>query len=67
MMITEAEALKAICSQMESLPEETANLVESLGRSAACDVLATQPLPAFDNSAMDGYAVRARSEHISGH
>ena len=34
-------------------------LAEAAGRVLAADVVAPRPLPAFDNSAMDGYAVRA--------
>ena len=38
---------------------EQVPLAEALGRVTARVVHATEPLPAFDNSAMDGYAVRA--------
>jgi molybdenum cofactor synthesis domain-containing protein len=34
-------------------------LAEALGTVAAAEVLAPEPVPAFDNSAMDGFAVRA--------
>lgn len=34
-------------------------LAEALGRALGSEVVAPRPLPAFDNSAMDGYAVRA--------
>lgn len=34
-------------------------LQEAAGRVLACDVIADIALPSFDNSAMDGYAVRA--------
>ncbi|MFN2288872.1 MAG: gephyrin-like molybdotransferase Glp [Chromatocurvus sp.] len=34
-------------------------LAEALDATLAADVLARQPVPAFDNSAMDGYALRA--------
>ena len=37
---------------------ETVPLSEALGRTLASDVTAVGPIPAFDNSAMDGYAVR---------
>jgi molybdopterin molybdotransferase len=40
-----------------SLPTETCTLQASLGRVLAEPFLATQDLPAWDNSAMDGYAV----------
>jgi molybdopterin molybdotransferase len=41
------------------LPAETANLDEALGRILAEAVASRSDLPGFDNSAMDGYAVRA--------
>lgn len=34
-------------------------VASAAGRVLAVDLLASRPLPAFDNSAMDGYAVRA--------
>ncbi len=37
---------------------ETIALGDALGRVLASDVTAVGPIPAFDNSAMDGYAVR---------
>lgn len=41
------------------LPAEWARLEEALGRGLAQDVRAQRTLPPWDNSAMDGYAVRA--------
>lgn len=41
------------------LPPVTVPLLESLGRVLAADVVAAVDLPGFDNSAMDGYAVRS--------
>ena len=40
-------------------PVVTAPLAEAAGRPLGADVVAPLPLPGFDNSAMDGYAVRA--------
>ncbi|MBM9460374.1 molybdopterin molybdotransferase MoeA [Nocardioides sp. zg-536] len=40
-------------------PTETVDLDAARGRVLAAPVHAPEPLPAFDNSAMDGYAVRA--------
>lgn len=42
-----------------ALPPVTVSLSESLGRVLAADVVAAVDLPGFDNSAMDGYAVRS--------
>ena len=52
------EALTRILSHLSPLPSETVPLEEALGRALANDVLALGPLPPWDNSAMDGYAVR---------
>jgi molybdopterin molybdotransferase len=41
------------------LPAEWARLDEALGRTLAVDVRAQRTLPPWDNSAMDGYAVRS--------
>ncbi|WP_420067692.1 gephyrin-like molybdotransferase Glp [Stigmatella aurantiaca] len=41
------------------LPMEWARLDEALGRALAADLQAQRTLPPWDNSAMDGYAVRA--------
>lgn len=41
------------------LAEERVPIADALGRIVATDVLARADLPAFDNSAMDGYAVVA--------
>ena len=42
-----------------ALPTAMADLSESLGRVLGADVLAATDLPPWDNSAMDGYAIRA--------
>jgi molybdopterin molybdotransferase len=46
------------------LPMEWARLEEALGRALGAEVLAQRTLPPWDNSAMDGYAVR--SEDLTG-
>ena len=58
-MTSEADALSAVLVRVTPPAEVETPLIESLGRFAARDILATRPLPAFDNSAMDGYAVQA--------
>jgi molybdenum cofactor synthesis domain-containing protein len=42
-----------------ALPAEAVLIAEAVGRVAAEPVTAPEPVPPFDNSAMDGYAVRA--------
>ncbi len=56
-MLTEDEARARILACVSPLEEETVPLLQALGRFAAGDRIATHALPAFDNSAMDGYAV----------
>jgi molybdopterin molybdotransferase len=58
-MITEAEARERVLAAMLLGPIEDVPLLAALGLYAARDVLASVPLPGFDNSMMDGYAVRA--------
>ena len=42
-----------------ALPPEMVVLADALGRVLAADVVAATDLPPWDNSAMDGYAIRA--------
>ncbi len=56
-MLTVCQAHELILSSIEPLPMESVSLAESCDRVLALDVQATRMLPAWDNSAMDGYAV----------
>jgi molybdopterin molybdotransferase len=58
-MISEEEAREKILATVSPLPARTTSLAQALNGFAAEDVLAKHPLPVFDNSAMDGYAVIA--------
>jgi molybdopterin molybdotransferase len=60
-MISEEEARKKILETVRSLPSRRLSLSQALGCFAAEDYFARLPLPCFDNSAMDGYAVVASS------
>ena len=54
------EACALLLERLSPLPAETLELTSALtGRVVAADVHAAHDLPPFDNSAMDGYAVRA--------
>ena len=53
------EARERILSQFHPVKTETLPLVDSLNRVLAKDVQAADDLPLFDNSSMDGFAVRA--------
>src|SRR4051794_4029173 len=60
-MIEEEAAIAEILAGTSLLPPCTVRLDEALNRFAAEDFFASLPLPTFDNSAMDGYAVIAKS------
>ena len=53
------EHLAGILAAIRPIAPIDLGLIEAAGAVLAEDVTATQPLPSFDNSAMDGYAVRA--------
>lgn len=58
-MISEEEARAHILGAVQPGNSTLRPLLHALGAYAAETVLATVPLPGFDNSMMDGYAVRA--------
>jgi molybdopterin molybdotransferase len=64
-MISEEEARCKILESIEPLPERTVSVSGALNCFGGRDLVAELPLPNFDNSAMDGYAVSA-SDHRSG-
>jgi molybdopterin molybdotransferase len=53
------EAQARVLSGIDVLPARTVAAVDALGLVLAGDVVATEPIPPFANTAMDGYAVRA--------
>ena len=65
-MISEEEARRRILEKVGSLDERAVPLAGALDCFAAQDYFARLPLPAFDNSAMDGYAVVASSCNKGG-
>ncbi len=58
-MLPATEALRLILKHASVLDHETVLLSKAGGRILARDLKAPDSLPPFDNSAMDGYAVRA--------
>src|SRR5262245_25487844 len=58
-MLTVEEARERILARFEPLAAEDVPLTEALWRVLAQDAIANEQLPAFTNSAMDGYAVRS--------
>lgn len=57
-MIRPEEALRLILENVSVLPSEKTKLENASGRVLAEDIHAREDLPPFDNSAMDGFAVR---------
>ncbi len=55
-----SDALRAILERVRPLEPERAPLAQACGRVLAEPVIARAPLPAFDSSAVDGYAVRSQ-------
>jgi molybdopterin molybdotransferase len=58
-MISYEEAKKLVFDKAFTLPHESVFLNEALGRVIAEDIKAPHPLPPFNNSAMDGFALRS--------
>ncbi|HHL39928.1 MAG TPA: molybdopterin molybdenumtransferase MoeA [Deltaproteobacteria bacterium] len=58
-MLTVEEALELILGEIRPMGLERAELLSALGRVAGEDIRAERPNPPWDNSAMDGYALRA--------
>ncbi|WP_062299210.1 molybdopterin molybdotransferase MoeA [Demequina maris] len=59
-MRSAAEHLAQVLALVEPPPPRRVPLRDALGAVLAVDVRAAGDLPPFDNSAMDGYAIRAR-------
>lgn len=58
------EALAAILREARPLGAETRPTAQALGRLLAEDIASPEALPPFDNSAMDGFALRAGGEAL---
>ena len=52
-------ACELVLARVSPLPSEEVALRNCIGRHLAADVASGEDIPAFDNSAMDGYAVRS--------
>ncbi|HEX7154869.1 MAG TPA: gephyrin-like molybdotransferase Glp [Thermoanaerobaculia bacterium] len=63
-MLTVEEAQRRVLAEVRVIGTERVPLPDALGRILREDVVAPHDVPAADNSAMDGYAVRA--EDIAG-
>jgi len=58
-MISTDDALRIVLESVAPLGVERVPLLDALGRVLAEEILSSRDIPGFDNSAMDGYAVRA--------
>ncbi len=58
-MLSFFDARQQILDAVTAVETEQIGLLDSVGRAIVRDIRADQSLPSFDNSAMDGYAVRA--------
>lgn len=58
-MITADEALRIVLDNTTRLGTERVALLGALGRVLAEEIRSPRDIPGFDNSAMDGYAIRA--------
>src|SRR5262245_45560577 len=65
-MIPVEEALERIQSRIAPLGVERVEIVRALGRVLAEDVDASDDIPPWPNSSMDGYAVRAADTAAAG-
>jgi molybdopterin molybdotransferase len=65
-MIGFEEAIARVRAAAKPLPVERMPLAAARGRVLADGVVAPMPLPPFDNSAMDGFALRANGNAIAG-
>ena len=58
-MISADEALQTVLANVSRLGIERVPMLNALGRVLAEEIHSPRDIPGFDNSAMDGYAVRA--------
>ncbi len=64
-MISYNDSLQQVLAACSPLPAEQVPLVDALGRVFARDVIAAANLPAFDNSAMDGFALASAGQMLA--
>jgi molybdopterin molybdotransferase len=58
-LLSVEQARVRILSQFQPVSSEIISLVQSANRILAMDIIAADDLPLFDNSSMDGFAIRA--------
>jgi molybdopterin molybdotransferase len=65
-MLSVEKARDTILSHLKTLPPEKVSLENALGRYLAEDIVSSIEIPASNNSAMDGYAVRCEDISSAG-
>ena len=65
-MLSIESARDTILSHLQPLPPEKVSLEEALGRYLAEDIVSSIDIPASNNSAMDGYALRCKDIKSAG-
>ncbi len=63
--ISVGEAIKKVMTDDISQPVETVELIHSVNRFLAEDLIVQHPVPAFDRSLYDGYAIRAQDTYAA--
>lgn len=58
-LLSVEEARVQILSRFKPVPHESVSLMAALDRVLARDIIAESDIPSFDNSSMDGFALRA--------
>lgn len=64
-MLSVSEARERILSHFQPVATEIVSLIASSNRVLAMDIRAAHELPLFDNSSMDGFAIRAEDTSAS--
>lgn len=64
-MLSVSEARERILAKFQTTTTEILSLIASSGRVLAVDISAAHELPSFDNSSMDGFAIRAEDTNGS--
>lgn len=64
-MISVQEAQTIVRAQCALLPLHAEPVASALGRVLACDLVSPVDLPPFDNSAMDGFALRSTGQTLA--
>ena len=62
-MISVEEALRRVLDNVSLLDPEAKPILDALGQVVAEDIISAIDIPPLDNTAMDGYAVRAADTH----